>query len=164
MKIILIGFASSGKSTVGRILADKLQTDFYDSDNLIEKETHLTVAQIFSQFGEAHFRMLENQTLQRLCDVTDAVIALGGGSVLCSNFAALAQNATVVWLQVSATKAIERLAGDFTRPLFSGLTFDAFHNLVKQRNLLYSAAYNIAVDTDDKTPTQAAQEILHCIK
>ena len=164
MKIILIGFASSGKSTVGRILADKLQTNFYDTDALIEKETHLTVAQIFSQFGEEHFRALENQTMERLRNVDNAVIALGGGSVLCAAFSALTENATVVWLQVSADKAIERLAGDFTRPLFSGLTFAAFHDLITKRNLLYSAAHNLAVDTDSKTPDQVAQEILRCIQ
>ncbi|MCM1289791.1 MAG: shikimate kinase [Corallococcus sp.] len=159
MKILLIGFASSGKSTVGKLLAEKLHWNFYDSDVLVEQTADCSVAQIFSDCGEEYFRNLENKVLQRLTLSDNAVVALGGGSVLCADFMALAQNSTVVWLQVSPKSVAERLAGDTTRPLFDGLPTPTLSKLVDQRTPLYKAVANVAVTTDGKTPQEVVQEI-----
>lgn len=159
MKILLMGFAASGKSAAGKLLADKLHLSFYDVDCLIEQAAGKTVAQIFADFGEQYFRKLENNALKRLTDVDNAVVALGGGSVLCDDFAALTQNSTVVWLKVSASTVFARLADDTTRPLFDGLSEPALQKLMDARAPLYRSFTNFEVATDNKTPAEVAQEI-----
>ena len=164
MKIVLIGFASSGKSTVGAMLAQQLNTHFYDSDLMVEQVANMSVAQIFSQHGEEYFRNLENEVLQRLSQVDNAVVALGGGSVLCKDFATLARNSTVVWLQVSVASVADRLNGDLSRPLFDGLTEQALAKLMDKRVRYYKAAANFAVTTDGQTPAQVAQQVLSLLQ
>lgn len=159
MKILIIGFAASGKSTAGKLLADKLHLPFYDVDCLIEQDAEKTVAEIFADFGEGYFRNLENKALERLTDADNAVVALGGGSVLCNNFSALTQNATVVWLQANASTVYERLVGDATRPLFNGLSVTALQQLINERAPHYRAAARVIVATDNATPAEVAQEI-----
>lgn len=159
MKILLIGFASSGKSTVGRLLAEQLRLDFYDSDALVEQVAECSVSQIFSDHGEKYFRALENKILQRLIKQDNAVVALGGGSVLCADFNALAHGSTVVWLQVSVQSVAARLVGDTSRPLFDDLPVEMLHGLIAERTPLYRAAANLCVCTDGKTPSQVVQEI-----
>jgi len=160
MKILFVGFASSGKSTVGKLLAAERHLNFFDSDSLVEQVAECSVAQIFSDYGQQYFRNLENKILQRLTAQDNAVVALGGGSVLCEDFAALAQGATVVWLQVSAKSASARLSGDNSRPLFDGLSTAMLSDLIAERTPLYRAAADFAVATDNKTPSQIVHEIL----
>lgn len=160
MKILLIGFASSGKSTVGKLLAEQLHLNFCDSDSLIEQVAECSVAQIFSDFGEQYFRNLENKILQRLMAPDDIVVALGGGSVLCADFAPLARGSTVVWLQVSAQNVATRLLGDNTRPLFDGVPVATLSAMMAERTPLYKAVANFAVTTDNKLPARVVQEIL----
>lgn len=161
MKVLLVGFACSGKSTVGKLLAEELHLDFCDSDAIIEQVAECSVSQIFSDYGELYFRDLENKVLQRLAKQNNSVVALGGGSVMCADFATLAQGSTVVWLQVSAESVALRLVGDNTRPLFDGLSVQRLSELTAERTPLYQAVANFAVATDNKTPAEVAREIAH---
>ena len=80
-RILLTGFMGSGKTTVGRLLARHLNRPFCDLDHEIERQTGLTVPNIFAQHGEPHFRALELQALTTLLGKTEVVIALGGGAI-----------------------------------------------------------------------------------
>lgn len=103
--IILIGMPGCGKTSIGRLLAEKMKRTFFDSDELIEKEQGMSAVQLIAAKGEAVFRDIEASVLQRLGKVSGCVIATGGGSVLRQqNRNALKQNGFVVWLQRDLAK------------------------------------------------------------
>ncbi|HMX95344.1 MAG TPA: shikimate kinase, partial [Elusimicrobiota bacterium] len=79
MNIVLTGFMTTGKSSVGRLLAERLGYAFFDTDDMIEKQTGLSIAEIFSKGTEASFRELETRTVNLLAVLDHAVIATGGG-------------------------------------------------------------------------------------
>ena len=98
--IVLIGMPGSGKSTIGKIVAERLGRIFVDSDSEIEKTAGISIPQIFSIYGEAYFRKLEADVIRNLGKQSGLVIATGGGCVTTEeNFCALHQNGTMIWLQ-----------------------------------------------------------------
>ena len=119
-KIFLLGFMGSGKSTLGKKLAKKLEVSFFDLDNEIEKEAGITVFQIFEEKGEAYFRLLEQQILKQLI-ATDsvAVIALGGGTpCFYDNMKLVNEAGTSVYIKYNAGILCSRLINAKTaRPL-----------------------------------------------
>ncbi len=157
--IVLVGFAGSYKSSAGKILAEKLHTNFYDTDVLAENATTLCPKDYILQFGEQAFRLVEGNVIAKLTD-KHAVVAVGGGTPLVKGFASFAQNATVVWLKTSAGKVFERIAKDGSRPLFDGLTLSELSAVVEKRNDVYSKYACFTVVTDGKTPLQVADELL----
>ena len=103
--LILIGMPGCGKTSVGRLLAEKMQRTFFDSDERIEEEQGMSVAQLIADKGEAEFRDIETNVIERLGKVSGCVIATGGGSVLRQqNRNALQQNGYLVWLQRDLAK------------------------------------------------------------
>lgn len=158
MKLVLIGFATSGKTTIGKLVANTLALDFVDVDERIER-CGQSVADIFANGGEQSFRQKENAVLEKLKNCNDIVIACGGGSVLCDNFAVLAQDAIVIWLKVKPQTVLTRL-GNVDRPLFDGKTEQELQSLVEQRNGLYAKFADVIVCTDNLTPQQIAKTII----
>lgn len=153
-KLILIGFAATGKTSVGILLAQKLGVRFVDVDQLIQDETGLTVEKIFAQHGEAFFRKLEEAKLQQLTPITDAVIACGGGSVLSCEFAPLAATGKVVWLTASAATVKNRLTRG--RPLFDGKTEQQLQRYIELREPLYRQYADVTICTDNLSVEQIA--------
>ena len=97
--LILIGLPASGKTTVGRQLARRLDMPFFDCDEAIEAAADCSVSDIFARHGEAYFRELEHRTLETLCRKESCVIATGGGAVLREdNRLLLQRSGTVFWL------------------------------------------------------------------
>ncbi len=95
----LTGMPASGKSTIGRLVADILNRDFYDCDAEIEKDAGMKISEIFEKYGENHFRDIETETLKRLSMLSGVVISTGGGAILRDeNVAALRQNSKVFFL------------------------------------------------------------------
>ncbi len=162
MKIILIGFATSYKSSVGAMLSHKLDMPLFDVDSLVEQRQNQTVQQIFDIHGEEYFRELENAVIGELCCQSDCVIACGGGSVLAPNFDELSQNAQVFWLQVNGKNVKDRLIGN-TRPLFDNLTLCQLEEKIQQRNEIYVSKNGIAVDTNDKTSMEVFAKIIQML-
>lgn len=162
MKVVLIGFAASYKTTAGKILAEKLGCDFFDVDDEVERLTGKKVSQIFADNGEGFFRGKENEALRELAD-RSGVIACGGGSVLLPNFQTLAQGSTVVWLKASAREIRNRLSFG-TRPLFDGLTEEELARFVAEREEIYGQFAQITVQTDGKTPRQAVEAVFDKLK
>lgn len=113
MNVVLIGYRCSGKSTVGRRLAERLSREFIDCDDYIEKKTELTIREIFELHGESHFRSLESRAIGELAKLDGKIIATGGGAVLkYKNMQALKRNGRVFWLDVRPDTACRRLLED----------------------------------------------------
>lgn len=120
--IYLVGFMGSGKSTIGRLLADDLGWSFLDLDDLIEHATGMTISALFDSRGEEEFRRVEHQTLHRVVQMIEHgkphVIALGGGAFAQPrNFELLENNGTTIWLDCPIDILERRVARHTHRPL-----------------------------------------------
>jgi shikimate kinase len=141
--IYITGFMGSGKTTVGRMVADRLGWDFVDLDTDIEEHEHDTIAHIFETRGEAEFRRIETDAIKRWlrkieCGIP-TVIALGGGAfVQPVNYEILGNNGISVWLDCSLEVAESRIADSDERPLARDK--EAFRNLYNERRVLYGRA------------------------
>lgn len=154
MRVALIGFACSGKTTVGSLLAASLNLPFCDLDALVEQRTAKSIADIFASGGEPAFRQAEADALSAAPQ--NAVVSCGGGTVLCDGFASFAEQSTVVWLRVGAQAVFARL-GNVRRPLFDGLTERQLTQCVERRNRVYAQYADVVVDVDNLTPEQVAE-------
>ncbi|MBR2967027.1 MAG: shikimate kinase [Clostridia bacterium] len=155
--IVLVGFATSGKTTVGKLLAQQLGLQFVDVDEQIVQLCGDTIANVFQQKGELFFRRTENTVVEQLCQTQNTVVACGGGSVLAPKFSALAQNSTVVWLQIDTQTAFERI--DQSRPLFWQMHPKQLAQTMETRNFYYQTFAKICIDANGKTPQQIVEEI-----
>jgi shikimate kinase len=159
--IYITGFMGSGKTTVGRMVADLLGWDFVDLDTDIEEREHDTVANIFATRGEAEFRRIETEAIRRWLKKIECgiptVIALGGGAfVQPVNYEILGNNGISVWLDCSLEVAESRIAETDERPLARDK--EAFRRLYTERRVLYGRAdYRVNGDLES---AQAAGEIV----
>lgn len=160
--IVLVGPMGAGKTSIGRLLAARLQRAFIDLDALIEAEAGASISHIFANAGEAEFRMRECSALaSALASPTVSVIATGGGVVLeAGNRALMRDAACVVCLQVDPVIQLQRLRGDTTRPLLA--TADPAQRLAElqaQREPLYRDVAHVVFDTSLHTPASAADSL-----
>jgi shikimate kinase / 3-dehydroquinate synthase len=159
MNIILYGPPGAGKTTVGKALAERLGREFVDSDPLIETYAGRSISQIFSQLGEAEFRRLESKVCAELAALQNAVIALGGGTLINpANRAALERSSLVLCLRASPEALLPRLA-EINRPLLAGENpAERLTTLLNARRTLYES-FPTQVDTDHKNVDGVAGEI-----
>lgn len=116
--IILVGLMGAGKSTIGRHLAKKLNKKFLDSDHIIEERTGVDISTIFEIEGEQGFREREEQIIDELCQMTDIILATGGGAVLRKENRNNMQNGGhVIYLRTNADLLYSRIRYDKSRPL-----------------------------------------------
>ena len=166
MNIILIGMMGSGKSTAGRILAEKLKWKFYDLDSIIESEQKMTVTEIFNQKGEAAFRELEKQALAKLTGQTNCVIATGGGApTQDENWKSFGEKSAVVWLKSSPQVLFQRLehGGNKTRPLIKDVfSLEKIFKILNEREMFYQRA-QFAVETDGLNPEETVEKIMRLL-
>lgn len=144
--IFLIGFMGSGKSTIGKNLAKKLNKEFIDLDDYIVEKKQMTITDIFQQFGEEEFRKLENSALKEIIKNKNQIIATGGG-VPCfyDNMEIMNENGTTVFLQLSAEELAKRLANEKAqRPLIAELSnselIDFINKKLNERDKFYNKA------------------------
>lgn len=165
--IVLIGPPGSGKTSAGRLAAARLGWSFADTDILIEQRSGMSVAQIFSELGEKHFRQLETDLLVELCDQppTHAILATGGGIVVSpGNFALLARIGRPIALMATPETLAARLSCDQSRPLLADA--ESSEALVAKLVKLMSArkeAYECAsfcINTTDLTTEEVVDTIL----
>jgi len=158
--IVLVGFMGTGKSTVGRLLAERLGWNFLDSDAAIEHMEQTSISEIFRLHGEAHFRQLESQALANILAESGQVLATGGGAVLAEiNRACMLQNGCVVALQAEPEIIIARVSCDQNRPLLQGNLEERVNSLMETRKHAYDFA-TIAIDTTELTVEQIVEEIM----
>ncbi len=160
--LLLIGFMGAGKSTVGRLAADRLELPFVDLDTLVQDRDGRSVRQIFEQDGEPAFRALETAALESLESMPPSVVACGGGVVLSdANRVSLKRLGTVVYLRVTAAETLARVGDDGTRPLLAGAGGALVAGrLLEAREALYSAIADAVVDTVDRTPDEVAEQVV----
>ncbi|HEV7766410.1 MAG TPA: shikimate kinase [Thermoanaerobaculia bacterium] len=159
MKIYLVGFMGSGKTTVGRELSARIDTPFFDLDELIESGEHLSIKEIFAQQGEPYFRKRERDVLRSTKHLEGAVIATGGGTfTFDENVQFIQSEGLSVYL--SAPYALLRSRIDFKaadRPLFTDDL--ATHELYASRIRYYRMA-DLSIDVrEEETPAEIAERI-----
>jgi shikimate kinase len=153
MKIFLIGLPGSGKTTLGKQLAEKMNLPFADLDSEIEKKEGQTVKEIFAQKKESYFREMETKTLQEFCLLkSDFVMATGGGApCFFDNMSLMNQSGLSIFLDVPASEIARRLQQTnlTERPLFSKLSSDQLKDKIEwlrsQRISFYRQAKHTAV-------------------
>jgi len=135
--IVLTGFMGCGKTTVGKVLAQKLVKKFIDVDVKIERSAGMSIKDIFANFGEEHFRKLESDEIEKISSQNNCVVATGGGVVLnAKNICALRKNGIIVYLKCGMEKIEQNLSDDLSRPLLQS-GFDAAYRLYAEREALY---------------------------
>ena len=149
--VVLVGAPGSGKSTVGALLARRLGVPFTDVDAVIEDRAGRSIAEIFADDGEPAFRRLEGETTAELL-LQPGVLSLGGGAVLSATTRASLRGHRVVWLQVSAARAVSRVGLNEARPLLLGNVRGRLIRLLAERTPLYAEVATEQVDTDDQDP------------
>ena len=159
--IFLIGFMGSGKSTLGKNLAETLNYDFIDSDLWIEKEQGISIDSIFSSKGEAFFRELELKFIQNLNQFNPTIIATGGGlPCFNGNIEKLKEIGTVIYLKVSPEIIVERIKFDDRRPLLNKKDhhekIDFIQNKLKERNVFYKQAH-FTIDANNSIEIQLTE-------
>jgi len=163
--IVLIGLRGTGKTTVGRLLAEKLSLPFYDADVELEARAGRSIREIFETEGETRFRDLESEILQELLQRGPAVVAAGGGVVLReSNRQRMRAAQKVVWLTADVETLWQRLQGDDAtwgrRPNLIAGGRTEIEELLRQRESLYGACADLSVNTTGRTPGEIVGEIL----
>ena len=153
--IVLVGFMGAGKTTVGRILAERLGTDFVDVDEEIERESGSSIAELFASGGEDAFRALEVEAVLRALASGAGVVALGGGALTSAEVRSALSGATVVHLDVSPAEVRRRVGDDAGRPLLAG----DLQTLFESRRPLYEEAADLRMSTDGRTPEEVASEL-----
>jgi shikimate kinase len=161
--IILIGPMGSGKSTIGNIIAKRLNREFQDSDHYIEKRTGVDIARIFDIEGEQGFRDRETSALQELLGKNSHVIATGGGSVLRNeNRQLLRQNGFIVFLDTSVNQQMQRLRRDKKRPLLQTENpRERLQELLLERRPIYLDLADLSVKTDKRMARRLAADIIN---
>jgi shikimate kinase len=160
--LALVGFMGTGKSSVGRLVADVLHFTFLDTDDVITGRAGKTIAEIFAESGEPAFRELERRLTEELTRRTKTVIATGGGLPADdANLASLKSHALVVCLWASAEKIWERVQSQTHRPLLNEADPQAkIRSLLAAREPFYRQA-DILVNTEMRSLREVAQQVIH---
>jgi shikimate kinase/shikimate 5-dehydrogenase len=164
-KIALIGMSGAGKTTVGKLLAEKMNYEFVDLDDQIEKIENKSISQIFADEGEEFFRQLETNMLNELINNDKLVISTGGGIIINEkNREFLKNNFFNIFLNVSIDEALERLQQNENRPLLLGNIKDKWQKLYNERLLLYYQTADYIVNADKNNVDFIYEDIKEIIK
>jgi shikimate kinase len=167
MNIVLIGLRGSGKTTVGKILAQKLGREFIEMDELVTRKAGLSIPEIVKKYGWGKFRELEEEITSRVAKLDNIINASGGGVVTSEkNIARLKQKGVLVWLQADVDTLFERIGEDSQRPPLAGgrTVREDMEMTLKERKPLYQQAADLTVNTEDKAPEEVAGAIINLLK
>ncbi len=141
VSVYLIGMMGSGKTTVGKLLAEKLGYHFFDTDEVIVKVTGKSINEIFAEDGEGGFREIETQVLAELSAYKNLTVATGGGIILRQMNWSYLQHGIVVWLDVPVGQLYDRLRHDTTRPLLKDKNpLTKLETILEEREAFYVQA------------------------
>jgi shikimate kinase len=166
MKILLIGYRGSGKTTVGRLLAQRLSFPLVDIDDRITARTGLSVKEIFDQHGEAGFRRFESKAIAESFAADQWVIAAGGGAMtIPANRDAIPADCHVVLLHADPAELHRRIAADPTstagRPALTAAGgLSEIHQLLQHRLPIYRGVSTLELDTTNLTPGDVVDRVV----
>jgi shikimate kinase len=159
--IFFVGLMGAGKTTIGKILAKHLGKIFYDTDHEIEKRTGVKVATIFELEGEDGFRKRETAIIQELSQLSNIIMATGGGAILAvENRELLKSNGTVIYLRANVNELTHRMRNDKHRPLLQNVDIRAkLDQLYAERNPLYTETAALIFDTGNQPVASIISQI-----
>jgi shikimate kinase len=166
--VVIVGAPASGKTTVGTAVAELLGLRFRDTDADVEGVTGSTIADLFIDRGEEHFRALEEQAVQRALAEHDGVLALGGGAVLSAatreRLVAYGRGGTVVWLHVDLPSAARRAGLSRDRPLLAVNPRAMLRTMLEARAPLYEEVATLTVPTAGREPGDVIADVAAAVR
>lgn len=166
-KIILIGYMASGKTTIGKLVAEKIEFSHVDLDNFIEEESQLSIENIFEERGEIYFRKIEHVLFKKLFESKDSLIISTGGGTPCyadNHLFLNGEGVVSIYLQASIDLLYDRLLREKSkRPLIADKSNETLKEFIAKQLFERSYYYNQAtfkITIDGKTPEDLASEIL----
>ena len=166
MNIILIGFRGTGKTTIGKMLAQRLGKEFVDADEYLEQKEGKTVKDIFAEGGEKLFREIETQIIAELCLSDNRVVATGGGAILREeNVRALKKSGIIILLEADTDTIYKRIHRNTTteqrRPsLTNRNAYEEIEYLLEYRGPLYDRTADFVINTTSMSANDAANKII----
>lgn len=166
MNIILIGFRGTGKTTIGKILAQRLDKGFIDADEYLEQKQGKTIKDIFAEGGEKLFREIEARIIEELCLLNDRIIATGGGAILREeNVRSLRKNGIIIFLDADVNTLYKRICRDAQtqrkRPnLTNRGAYEEIEYLLAYRRPLYDRMADFVINTAQISKNDAANKII----
>ena len=163
--IVLVGMMGAGKTTVGELLATKLNRELKDIDRVIEQEQKKSIIEIFTDDGEEVFRKLESETIEKFSNMSDLIISTGGGALeKANNLSNLQKNGIIIYLKADIEELFKRVKNETQRPLLKEQDpLEVIKKLIKKREKFYLMA-DITIITDNKSPEKITEEIIKAIK
>lgn len=158
-RVVLVGPMGAGKSTVGSLLAESWGVSARDTDADVERAEGRSVAEIFVDSGEDHFRALERAAVAAALTEHDGVLSLGGGAVMDQTTRAELGGHRVVFLRVGLGEAVKRVGLGSSRPLLLGNVRSRIKALLDERAPIYESVATVVVDTDALDPGEVAEQI-----
>jgi shikimate kinase/shikimate kinase/3-dehydroquinate synthase len=159
--LIFLGMMGSGKSSIGSLVAKKLQLNFIDVDNEIETELGLSIKKIFETKGENYFRKFEEKITLKKLKLNPVVISLGGGAFTNRNIRKeVIKNHLSFWLNWSDEILVNRIKNSKKRPLVSNASENEIIDLIKKRSNIYSKAL-YKIECDSLTKKEIVKKILN---
>jgi len=158
--LVLLGMMGSGKSIIGKLISKKLKLKFFDIDNVIEKEAHMNIAEIFSKKGENFFRNLEEKITIKSLEFSNSVISLGGGGfinekirrkVITNNFS--------FWLNWNNSILLNRIKNSHKRPIAFYSNDQKLVGLIEKRKKIYSEA-DFEINCNQLSKTEIVKKII----
>lgn len=162
---VFVGIPSCGKTTIGKMVAERLGVEFRDVDLEIQDQCGMTTAEIFSVYGETYFRNLEQECVAKLLESFTGVVSLGGGAVVNPQTQSLLRNHNVVYVKVDLDVALERvLRHPEKRPLLVENPQENLKRLARERDPIYTRLAKITVQSSNETPSSVVNSVLERIK
>ena len=162
--VVLVGPMGVGKSTVGRLLADRLGVGYRDTDDDIVADQGRPIADIFVDEGEPVFRALEKNAVHTALAGHEGVLALGGGAILDEETRALLAAHRVVYLSMDVEEAVKRTGLNVARPLLAVNPRRQWRELMEARRHLYTEVARAVVPTDGRSPEEVTQAVLDALE
>ena len=163
--IVMVGMMGAGKTTVGELLATKLNRELKDIDRVIEQDQKKSIIEIFTDDGEEAFRKLESETIEKFSNMSDLIISTGGGALeKANNLSTLQKNGIIIYLKADIEELFKRVKNETQRPLLKEQDpLEVIKKLIKKREKIYLMA-DITIITDNKSPEKITEEIIKAIK
>ncbi|MDN3677750.1 shikimate kinase [Flavobacterium paronense] len=169
-KVILVGYMAVGKTTIAKLLSEKIGVKYVDLDNLIEEKTNLSISKLFKQKGEIYFRKIEYEIFKEIMENEESLIISTGGGTPCyadSHLLLTGENSISFYLKASLSVIAERLKKEkMIRPLVANQSEEQLNEFIAKHLFERSYYYNQATYTilvDDKNPQLITEEIIRLL-